>query len=198
MHKSFTIASALSLFAAANAFAQSGTELLLRPMAESVRFDGTASTAYFFDTEAGDADEDFQLTRHLAEGRLRLVPGFEADPRLGFSFMQMNIHTDDALLPDHLTDVSFGLGTGIARYEGWIAGLVVGGGHAAANTFGDDNGYYATATLLLGRTIDEFSSIGVAIDYNGNRSFMPDVPLPGIVYTRKIPDRKLEVSLGFP
>jgi hypothetical protein len=193
-----TCVAGLSLAMVSSVLAQSGTELLLKPMADSVRTDGVAAVTYFDRVETENDDQDFQLTRYFAEGRLRLVPGFEADPRVGFSYTHLNLNSDDPALPSHLTDASIGLGTGIARFDGWVAGLVVGGGHASANAFGDGNGTYGTATLLLGKTIDEYSSLGVAVDYNGNRSFMPDVPLPGVVYTRKIPDRKLEVSLGFP
>jgi len=197
-----------SLFAAAITglctsvtFAQVGPELLLKPMPEPIRFDGRVSATYFFDAGTnidGPSGVDAQLARYFGAGRVRLMPGNRADPRFGFSVNTLTVDTTNDILPESFTDAQIGIGTGIAEYEGWVAGLTFGLGFAGANEFGESSGYYGTSTLLLGRQLDKHTSLGIALDYNGSRSFMPDVPLPGIVWTRQIPERQLEVSLGFP
>ena len=38
------------------------------------------------------------------------------------------------------------------------------------------------ATLVLGKKLDRRTDLAFVIDYDGNRSVFPDVPLPGIAY----------------
>jgi hypothetical protein len=189
--------------ASSSALAQVGPELLLNPFRGETRVDATVIGTYFFESDAdfGDAfsdDIDVQLARYTAMARVRLMPEHKADPRFGMSVTTLTVDTTDDVFPESFTDIQFGLGTGIAEFDGWVAGLVLGFGWAGANEFGDGSAYYGAATLMFGRQLDANTSLGIAIDYNGNRSFMPDVPLPGIVWTRKIPEQDLKVSLGFP
>ncbi len=189
--------------ASSSALAQVGPELLLNPFRADTRIDATVIGTYFFESDAdfGDAfsdDIDVQLARYTAMARVRLMPEHKADPRFGMSVSTLTVDTTDDVFPESFTDIQFGLGTGIAEFDGWVAGLVLGFGWAGANEFGDGSAYYGAATLMFGRQLDANTSLGIAIDYNGNRSFMPDVPLPGLVWTRKIPEQDLEVSLGFP
>jgi hypothetical protein len=195
--------SAAVLVSATSAFAQVGPELLLNPFRGDSRIDGSVQATYFFDsnTDFGDAlddDIDTQISRYSAAGRFRIMPENRADPRFGVQANYLTVDTDNDVLPESFTDVQLGIGTGIAEFDGWVAGLVLGFGWAGANEFGDSDGYFGAATLMFGRQLDENTSLGIALDYNGNRAFMPDVPLPGIVWTRKLPEERLEVSLGFP
>jgi hypothetical protein len=193
-----TVAVLSVLALSSSALAQTGPELMLNPMPEATRFDGTIAGTYFFDTDVQDSDFEFQMTRYIAQARMRLMPGQEADPRVGFAINSLQIDSDVPGFPGSFNDVSVGLGTGIARFGDWVAGVTFGLGHASTNTFGDGSAYYGMGTVLLGRSIDPVSSFGVALDYDGNRSFMPDVPLPGLVYTRQVPEQRMEFSIGFP
>jgi hypothetical protein len=201
----------VAAFTASTAFAQTGPELLLRPMADELRFDGRVSATYFFssDFDIDDIDKDTtgeaQVARYFAEGRVRFFPGDrestpirKADPRVGFSLTELTVEDDGGVLPGHFTDMQFGVGSGVAQFGDWIAGITLGIGYAGANSFGESDAIFGAATLLFGRQLDENTSLGVALDYNGNRTFMPDTPLPGLVYTSKLPERNLEFSLGFP
>jgi hypothetical protein len=53
------------------------------------------------------------------------------------------------------------------------------------------------ADLLVGRDLGNDSAIGFVLDYDGNRTFMPDVPLPGFLYTKRISSTIL-LGVGFP
>jgi hypothetical protein len=80
----------------------------------------------------------------------------------------------------------------------WLAGITVGVGFAGENYVGDANGWYGKSDLLVGYKIDDARSFGFILSYDGNRTFMPDVPLPGFVYTHKFPDEGLTLALGVP
>ena len=182
------------------ALAQAGPELLLKPMEKGLTFDGDTSATYFFQrpTPQAGAGEAAQLQRYVADGRLRLYPASQADPRLGVSYTQLDLGHSVPGLQRQYENLQVSVGTGIAKYDGWVAGLVLGAGYSGSNAFGDGNGYYGAATVLFGRTYSDTFDIGIALDYDGNRTFMPDTPLPGFVVHAVIPDRKLEFSLGFP
>jgi hypothetical protein len=197
LNKSLIVAGSITLLAS-GALAQSGPELMLNPMSKETRVETTVGATYFFDTDVEGGDVDFQMTRYIAQARMRLMPGQEADPRLGFSVSSLQIDTNLPGFPGSFNDVSISVGTGIAKFNGWVAGMTLGVGHSSTNTFGDGSGYYGMATVLFGHEIDAVSSFGLALDYNGNRSFMPDVPLPGFVYTRQVPEQRMEFSIGFP
>lgn len=207
------LALAAGLVVSSVAMAQTGPQLLIEPFRAETRFDGNAAVTYFFDTstdfgDIGGNDVDAQLARYSVAARYRLVePAAKgtqptmiqrADPRIGFSINYLTVETDNDVLPESFTDVQLGAGTGIAEFDGWVAGLTFGVGWAGASEFGDSDAYFGAATLLIGRQLDPNTSLGIALDYNGNRTFMPDVPLPGVVWTREIPEEKLEISLGFP
>lgn len=188
------------LFASAS-LAQSGPELLLNPMTKGITADGNVSAAYFFDSNTDFDDindsEDFELQRYTLNTRFRLMPDHKADPRIGFSgsFFYLG---ENPVLPKSFTDVSISVGTGIFEHDGWVGGLTLGAGWAGANEFGESDAFYGTATLLVGRELRKDVSLGLALDYNGNRTFMPDTPLPGVVLTWQLPEQKLELSAGFP
>jgi hypothetical protein len=52
-------------------------------------------------------------------------------------------------------------------------------------------------TLRVGRKLTENTSLALVLDYNGNRSIFPDIPLPGFAYRHDY-DPKLTYVLGIP
>jgi hypothetical protein len=139
----------------------------------------------------------FRLTYYETQGRVRVMPSERADPRIGYDLRYLDVDTNDPALPSALSDTSVAFGMGIAEKDGWLFGLSVGVGYAAAGAFNDGNGWYGKADLAFGKQLDDVSSVGVVINYDGNRSFMPDIPLPGFAYRRRI-DEKLLLAIGFP
>ena len=175
--------------------AQTGADLLIKPWPKDKRVEGSGD---FYITNNGSTrtSDDFQLTFYNTEGRARLFPGERADPRFGYSYTQINTSGDPAL-PSQLVDTSVGLGIGLADMSGWLAGVTFGVGYAGAGAFDDGNAWYYKADLLVGKQLDERTKFGVVLDYDGNRTFMPDVPLPGFVYEKRISDQLL-LGFGFP
>ncbi len=182
------------------AFAQTGPQLLLKPFPKEKDFELNLAANFLNKGESDNGDVDFRLSIYDASGRYRF-PIFEglkrAEPRFGFNITTLDIDTDDPAIPGQLSDVSIGLGFGIAEVDGWIAGIAIGIGHASSNTFGDANGWYGMATLAVGKVFSDESALGFVLDYDGNRSFMPDTPLPGFQYRRPI-TKELVVAVGFP
>lgn len=175
--------------------AQTGPQLLIKPWpdAQALQIQGEAMVVAKGSTETSD---DFNLAFYDFSGRYRLIREHKADPRLGWNFTK--IHTSgDPSLPSTLIDTSVGISTGIAEWRGWLAGVSLGVGYAGAGAFDDGNAWYGFADLAFGRQIDNNSAIGIVIDYDGNRPFMPDVPIPGFAYTMRLEDRML-LQLGFP
>jgi len=176
--------------------AQSGPELLFKPWPTGQRLEGQADATFLNDGHTKNAD-DYQLSFYNTQGRLRLWPEQKADPRIGYNVTYLDVSTNDPALPSHMVDTSFAFGTGIADISGWRAGLTLGLGYAAVGAFDDGNAWYGKADLLLGHDIDESSSIGFVIDYDGNRTVWPDIPLPGVLYTKRL-DPTILLGLGFP
>jgi hypothetical protein len=195
---SLVVVSALS----STAFAQTGPDLLLGNFGEG---QNALLRGDLFLMERGGTSNGGSARQEIynVSGRMKLdfddvIPGINrAQPRAGFQGTFIDFHTNDPSLPQQLTDVSVGAGMGLARGGKWMAGLSVAIGFASADAFDDDNALYGKADLAFGYTINERERIGVVLDYNGNRVFLPDVPLPGVQYSRVVNDQ-LTVQVGFP
>ena len=178
--------------------AQTGPNILLKPFRTSDQFELNLDAAYDFSTNTsndrpGTGDNyDFRADVYNASGRVRLSYGLDneglarAQPRAGFQTQYVKIHSDDPSLPVSLLDASVGLGTGIAAFNGYQAGLSFGVGYATADGDQDANATYLQGDLAVGKTFDNGDAIGFVIDYNGNRTFLPDWPLPGFQYRKRI------------
>lgn len=184
------------------ASAQTGADLLLGNFDEGTNA-FVRGDAYFLNSGRTNHDAGAKLDLYNAQGRFKLdldtlIPGVNrTQPRAGYEFTHISTGSNDPALPDQLTDVSVAVGLGIAKSDKWIAGVSFGVGYAGANTFGDGNAYYGKADLAIGYTINEKERFGVVLDYDGNRTFLPDVPLPGFVYSRIVSD-EITIKVGFP
>ncbi|HWP41449.1 MAG TPA: hypothetical protein VNL70_11025, partial [Tepidisphaeraceae bacterium] len=175
--------------------AQTGPELLLKPWPRPQQVQAQAEFMMLGEGST-EATDDFDLAFYDLSGRVRLLTESRADPRFGFSYTHLNT-SGDPRLPGQLVDTSVGLGVGIADWSGWLAGITVGLGYAAAGAFDDANGWYGMADFAIGREFDENSALGFVLNYDGNRTIFPDVPLPGFQYRKKL-DNALLLAVGFP
>jgi hypothetical protein len=186
-----------TLLLAAPAFAQTGTELLLQPFPKEQRLNADADVTLMDTGHSKETDQSIRLGIYETEGRLRLNPGDVASTRLGYSFKYFDIASDVPALPKHATDVSVGFATPIGKYEDWIFGVSLAVGYAGAEPFGDGNGWYGKAGLVAFKQIDETTALAIALDYNGNRTFKPDLPLPGFAFIKRIRSDLL-LTVGLP
>ncbi|MEL7238701.1 MAG: hypothetical protein AAGK78_07550 [Planctomycetota bacterium] len=210
----------LSLFAVDAASAQTGPELFLKPLRESDQFELNLDVLGGFDTETDNEDADgddfdFRNDIYQLEGRVRLTDGnsqeglARAQPRVGFSYTQVEINTNDPALPDDFVDTSAAIGMGIFSVDGWRGAISLGAGYASTDP-DDANGLYFQGNLLVGKTFSNgVDTLGVVLDFNGNRSILPDVPLPGFQFRKKVgptgdiygvdtPFNDAIIAFGFP
>jgi hypothetical protein len=188
---------AAALALASPVLAQTGPQLLLKPFPQELRLDMNAEASVTDQGRAIGQGSPLQIGIAEVEGRLRVSPGELASPRVGFGFKYFNLDSDLPGLPEHLYDTNVGFATPIGKYEDWIFAASAGVGYAGEGPFGDANAFYGQASLMAFRQIDENSGLAFVLDYNGNRTFKPDVPLPGFAYFKKI-DKTLSLTVGLP
>jgi len=177
-------------------FAQTGPELLLKPWPKGQLVEARGDAMWLDSGHVRDGS-DFQLGFYETEGRARVYPGQRADPRFGYNLTYIDVDAENGAVPNHLVDTSVAFGMGVLDNSGWLGGITVGVGYAAAGAFDDGNAWYGKADFAIGRELDETSAIGFVLDYDGNRTIYPDIPLPGFAYNKKVHDT-LKMSLGFP
>lgn len=200
----YSLLPAIALLAApVAAFAQSGAELLLKPWEKGQLIEARADVIFQdggkFDDE-GLSDLDFRLTHYESEGRVRILRGNVASPRIGWDFVRLHMDSDVNLFDeDDLVDHSASAGVFLHQFKtGWILGATFGAGYAGREGYNDGDGWYGRGTVVFGREVNANSALGIVVDYDGNRVVFPDIPLVGFAWVANIKERNLKLTLGFP
>ncbi len=194
---------AVVFFAAAmftsHALAQTGAELLIRPFAKGENLELNTS-AIFQSTGEDDFGGDLGVNVYELSGRAREVRE-KSIPRLGYDLTYLDIDSEigvfGSLLPERVSDQSLAVGLAMPDLYGFRGGFTVGVGYAGERPFGDANAWYGKGTIAMGKKLDENTDLGIFLDYDGNRSYLPDVPLPGFAYRKRI-DQRLILVAGIP
>ena len=200
------IAPAVLILAAAAAPAQTGAPLLLSPWSRlgddprrEARIEFSATGGRFLaDTDIDGTDEELGLTEWGAEGRFKLSDRLGAAPALGFDALQLHLDTEDPALPERLGDHAVAAAWGWNLDERWRLGVVGGVGYAGTRPFAEADSLYLMGDIVLTRDLDDGSALMLSLNYHGNRSLLPDVPLPGISYSRRSGIDGLRYTVGFP
>ena len=181
---------------AAPAAAQTGPSLMLDPFRTSDQFELNLQGMFQSGSETSNLDAlgspfDYRADVYDLNGRLRVAPvsreGFGmAQPRVGFATHYEQLHSTDPALPDELFDGSVAFGMGVLSAAGWLGGLSVGIGHAGTDFEADGNALYLQGNFVLGKTFSNGDVVGLVLDYDGNRSFLPDWPLPGFQVRKRL------------
>ena len=181
------------------AFAQTNSALLITPFPkeETHVSETTALVLESGHVAETDIDEDFQLGVYTSTGRFRLIPGELKSPRIGYDFTYLDLDTGLDALPKRLVDQSVAVGFPVAQVDDWIFGGSLGVGYAGDGGFGDGDAWYGLASAVAFRQLDERTGLAFFLDYDGNRTFLPDVPLPGFAYIKQLQDR-LRMTVGAP
>lgn len=203
-------AAALVSGGAAAARGQTNSGLLLEPLQDEILIEADASGTFLDKGSTGEGS--ISIDYYEVNGRVRpLLRDFRAKPRFGYDLTLIDVSTTDPRLPDaQLVDTSVGFGMGIFQggegsgpLRDAIAGITLGVGYAGVGAFDDGNAYYGLATLAVGRVFDNGDAFGLVVDYDGNRTFLPDWPLPGFQYQKNLPGPlpgrdTLKLNIGFP
>ncbi len=192
--KRLILTAAVCTLCSASALAQTGPDLLLMPWQNA-----------FIELKQDvvllrDAQTDTGVDSHLNifETRARFRHN-ETRQSIKFGFQQTYIDTsihgpgvdDDVLIQ------SFAVGVPLTDWNGWEIGVTAGFGYAGNSPYADGDAWFGKASIVGSYDIDGFSSLMLLLNYDGNRTIFPDLPLPGIVYNREIDDQ-FRISLGVP
>ena len=187
------------LMTASPARAQSGASLLVKPWDKDQLVEDQTDGYLFEGGHTGnhEAGHDFRLFALESSGRFRIMPGNVASPRLGYDITYLDAHTRYPGFPTQLIDASFAGGTFLSKSNGWVTGITLGVGDAGDDAFARGTGWYPKADFVLAKEFNENDAIGIGLDYDGNRTFLPDVPLPGVGFSHRF-DPKLKMVFGVP
>ncbi|MFA9476780.1 hypothetical protein ACERK3_00600 [Phycisphaerales bacterium AB-hyl4] len=187
----------LSTMLTTQAVAQTGAPLLIEPWPEDVYAQHRPEVQLWRTHTKGQADEDVDFVSFRDRARYRLDPTDPRSPSVGYDVYGLNLSTDDPALPPRLVDVSVGTGLLLHEDEQWTISMPLAVGFAGTRPFNDGRAWYGKASILAFQRLDERSQLMFALEYNGNRAILPDVPIPGFAYIRQMSDT-LRMTLGAP
>jgi len=183
------------------AAAQSGPGLLIAPLDAERPFALRAQSRLTWDgrTETASPNE-IDIFTHKVSGRALLpesVAGEARQWKIGFSALQHELETDSPQLPERLSEQSIYAGGELGDWNGWSFELGAGFGFAGTTPYTDSDALFFMADLVATREIDEHTSWKLWLNFDGNRTIFPDLPLPGVQYQGQF-DEDLFFILGLP
>ena len=164
-------------------FARTGQHLTLDPWA-----DGTFGDTYdrLLQQRRGhikDADPSLDDDTHVffwdSTGRFRFSKHDDGAPSIAYRWATLSFDNESRQIPDHLDDVELVGGLHLGELLGGDLGIVGGAGYSGNSPFGNSHGYYGIGHLTWQRPLSESDSVALTLDYDGNRTLLPDAPLPG-------------------
>ncbi|MEX0653398.1 MAG: DUF6268 family outer membrane beta-barrel protein [Phycisphaeraceae bacterium] len=186
----------LTLLLSLPAEAQTGAQQAIEPWPEGAWAQNRPSLQ-LWDTHTTGVDEGVKLQLFETSSRYRLDPDDDRSPMLGYDAFIMRLRSDDPVLPPRLVDVSLGTTFMLRDEPDWSIALPLGVGFAGTQPFSDSRAWYGRASILSFHRLDERSQLMLGLDYHGNRTIFPDIPLPGVAYIRQFSD-ELTLTLGVP
>ena len=147
----------------------------------------------------GDALSIF-VTRH--RGRAPLAEGRGG---VGFEYTQIHFGSAGPAVPTRLIRAEGALGYELdeitVRGRSWRVTGTIGAGVASSNPDSDSDGVFSLGSIV-GSTPRWGGTVRVGILWDGNRSVLPDVPLPILAYetgsVRGTGEPELGLTLGYP
>jgi len=178
------------------AAAEVSSALVLVPWRPQTTLQTQFSVVAGYDGSTSTTGADIDLTRYFNAGRARGA----AEPdalSVGWVVSLLDIDTADPALPQRLAEQAVAVGFTLGQWEDWRIAGTAGLGYAGNTPYNDGDAWYALASVAGQTRLDNGATLSVALDYNGNRSIFPDIPLPGFAYSDAYNDQ-LRYTLGFP
>jgi hypothetical protein len=163
-----------------SAIAQTGIEALLEPWEPNQHFEADSDLRLFAKGHEKESGSHIQLSQIDSQGRYRLDDSRPINPTL--SYEASYLHIGAPHLPDQLTDVAVGFSSPIAGDENLFLAGAAALGYAGAEPFDNSRGLYAQATAVVGHAFDDSRTLLFVLDYDGNRTLFPDIPIPAVEY----------------
>jgi hypothetical protein len=171
-------------------FAQTDTQLTLRPWPWNTWGETDDHPTYQAQSHVRGEDASAQIFWYDSVGRFRLTGPHALS--IGYRWVTMNLDTNSSRLPDHLDELSAAVG---GRVDEHLT-LIGGAGYSGNNPFADSNGVFGIGHVTWETPTNANGSIALSLDYNGNASLFPDVPLPGVELVHR--GENVSFGVGFP
>jgi hypothetical protein len=145
------------------------------------------------------SDDDIDVFYWDSSGRIKFDKN-DTDPKfwMGYDILTIELGRNAPGLPGGFTDASvqgaFKLGE---IGDGWDVTLAAGLGIASDNHLSDSNAIYGIATINAVKELTDTAKLNIGVSYDGNRTFLPDIPLPYAVYLDRL-DRTFTYYVGVP
>ena len=179
------------------AVGQTSANLLAKPWEADQTLEDQTDGFILNSGHTKETNHSFQFSGIESYGRVRLFPGNEASPRFGYDVVEYNSHTTQPGFPHQLIDASIAGGTFLSKSNGWVTGITLGVGYAGDTPFARSSALYGRADFVIAKIFSDTDALGIGLDYDGNRTFLPDIPLPGFGYSHQF-DPKLIMVFGLP
>jgi hypothetical protein len=177
--------------------AQIDTRLVLDPYPEGAF--AITNDHVLFQTE-GDVnpehDKNAQVFRWESDGRFRFSKTDPSALAIGYRWTTMNFDTNSDVIPEHLDDVGLAFGFHVGQIADGDVAVVLGMGYTGDNPFDNETGIYGSGHMTWQHAINKTDSLALSVDYQGDQTFLPDVPLPGFQYIHR--DETLSFGFGYP
>jgi len=190
------LATILLISAPAALHAQANAALLVKPWEPDQTIE-QSTEVYGFLGGTTQSGHSFDLATVESEGRIRILPGHEASPRIGYDVTYLNTNTNQPHFPGQLLDASVAGGTFLSENNGWVTGLTLGIGYAGDEPFASGRSWYGRADFVVAKKFSDTDALGVGFDYDGHRLYAPDIPLPGFGWSHQI-NPSLAMVIGVP
>ncbi|HXE53303.1 MAG TPA: hypothetical protein VN541_09825 [Tepidisphaeraceae bacterium] len=176
---------------------QAGASLLVKPWEADQTLEDNTSGYLFSGGHTNETRDRFHMWDLESQGRLRLFPGNEASPRVGYDMTYIGVHTTQPNFPGELLDLSVAGGTFLSKNNGWVTGVTLGAGYAGNAPFACGRAWYGRADFVLAKKFSDTDALGIGLDYDGHRTYAPDIPLPGFGYSHQF-DPTILMVIGVP
>jgi hypothetical protein len=190
-------AATLSLALAGSVFAQTDMTLLVQPWKDDQVVEATAEGLLYSDNKLEATNKDVSFYSAESSGRYRLDTSRELNPTVGYDWTHIQTNANGTPVPSSLDDLSLAVASPLAKVGDWFVGAMAGVGYAGDNAFAAGRGWYGIGNVMAGTELGKDQALILFIDYNGNRTLLPDVPTPGFAYSAKWGDNFTYV-VGLP
>jgi len=180
-----------------HSFAQTGASILLEPWPEGQIIQTETEFNYQGRGHLKRSNQSIGIETYESAGRFLITPDSEHKLTFGYAMDAIDFHTSDPRLPGEFVNHSFALGATLGTMDNWSLGVVAGIGYNGNSPYGDAQAWYAKGDIILTKQVDDVSAWHFMLNYNGNRSIFPDIPLPAIAYARRAND-ELSYVVGIP
>ena len=176
--------------------AQTDASLLFAPWDHHDSAENRTDALAFERTDISSSHSSTDFLEFHSSGRVRLDQSHGINPSIGYDWTHFDLSNAAPLLPNHLDDISIAAATPLGAWGDWFGAALLGVGYAGDDVVGT-KGLYGKADLIAGRRLGNDNTLIFALDYDGSRTLLPDVPIPYLLYNDHV-GKNFEFTFGFP